>query len=232
LNDDEDVDRTWENIKENIQKSAKESLGLHELKQNKPWFDDECLGFSDQRKQATMQWIQNPSQNNVDNLNNVKREVRRHFRNKKKAYMRAKIEELQTNSKIKNIRDLYRGISDFKKGYQPRCIIVKDEKGDLVADSHSIVARWRNYFSQLFNVHGVKDVGQAEIHTAEPPVPEPSASEVELAVDKLKSHKSPGTYQIPAELIKAGGRTICLEIRKLIASGRRRNCLKSGRSRS
>jgi len=74
-----------------------------------------------------------------------------------------------------------------------------------VADSHSIVARWRNYFSQLFNVHGVKDVGQAEIHTAEPLVPEPSASEVELAIDKLKSHKSPGIDEIPAELIKSRG---------------------------
>jgi len=113
---------------------------------------------------------------------------------------------------------LYRGINDFKKGYQPRCNIVKDEKGDLVADSHSIVARWRNYFSQLFNVHGVKDVGQAEIHTAEPLVPEPCASEVELAINKLKSHKSPGTDQILAELIKAGGRTICLETHKLITS--------------
>ena len=113
---------------------------------------------------------------------------------------------------------MYRGISDFKKGYQPRCNIVKDEKGDLVADSHSIVARWRNYFSQLFNVHGVKDVGQAEIHAAEPLVPEPSASKVELAIDKLKNHKSPGTDQIPAELIKAGGRTICLEIHKCITS--------------
>ena len=79
--------------------------------------------------------------------------------------MRAKIEELETNSKIKNIRDLYRGINEFKKGYQPTCNTVKDEKGDLVADSHSIVARWRNYFSQLFNVHGVKDVGQVEIPT-------------------------------------------------------------------
>ena len=36
LNDDEDVNTTWENIKENIQTSAKESLGLHELKQKKP----------------------------------------------------------------------------------------------------------------------------------------------------------------------------------------------------
>ena len=87
-----------------------------------------------------------------------------------------------------------------------------------MVDSYSIVARWRNYFSQLFNVHGVKDVGQAEIHTAEPLVPEPNAFEVELAIDKLKSHKSPGIAQIPAELVKAGGRTICLEIHKLITS--------------
>ena len=101
-------------------------------------------------------------------------------------YLRAKIEEFETNSKIQNIRDFYRGISNFKKGYQPRCNSVKDEKGDLVSDSHIIVARWRKYFSQLFNVHGVKDAGQAEIHTAEPLVPEPSASEFELAINKLK----------------------------------------------
>jgi len=54
-----------------------------------------------------MQWIHDPSQNNVDILNNVWREVSRHFRNKKKIYLRAKIEQLETNSKIKNIRDLY-----------------------------------------------------------------------------------------------------------------------------
>ena len=107
-----------------------------------------------------MQWIQVPSQSNVNNLNNVRSEVSRHFRNKN-AYLRAKIEELETNSKIQNIRDLYRVINDFTKGYQPRCNIVKDEKVDLVADSHSIVARWRNYFSQPLNVHGIKDVGQA-----------------------------------------------------------------------
>jgi len=189
---------------------------LDEFKQNNPWFDEECLGFLDQRKRAKIQWIQDPSQNNVHNLNKVRREVSRHFRNKKKAYLRAKIEELETNNTIQNIRDLYRVISDFKKGYQPKCNIVKDEKSDLVADPHGIVARWRNYFSQLFNVHGVKDVGQVEIHTVEPLVPEPSASEVELAIDKLKSHKSPGIDQIQGELIKAGGRTIYLEIQKLI----------------
>jgi len=79
--------------------------------------------------------------------------------------LKAKIEELETNSKINNIRDLYRGINDVKKGYQPRTRIVKDEKGDLVADSHSIMERWRNIFSQTLNVHGVSEVRQAETHS-------------------------------------------------------------------
>jgi hypothetical protein len=165
-----------------------------------------------------LQCIEDPRQSNVDNLNNVRHEVSRHFRGKKKAHLRAKIEELETNIKIQNIKALYRGNNDFKKGYQPRSNIVKDENGDLVADSHSIGARLKNYFSQLFNEHCVKDVEQAQIHTAEPLVPEPSASDVELAIDKLKSHKSPGIDQIPAELIAAGGGTICLEIHRLITS--------------
>ena len=92
LNVDEDVNRAWENIKENIKSSAKGILVLQELKRRKPWFDEECLGFLDQRKQAKMQWIQDPSQSNVDNLNNVRRVASRHFRNKKKAYLKAKIE--------------------------------------------------------------------------------------------------------------------------------------------
>jgi hypothetical protein len=86
------LNRTWENIKENIKTSAKESLGLHKLMRHKPWFDKECLGFLDQRKQAKMHWIQDPSQSNVDNLNNVRRDASRHFRNKTKAYLKAKIE--------------------------------------------------------------------------------------------------------------------------------------------
>jgi len=60
--------------------------------------------------------------------------------------MRAKIEEHETNSKIQNIRELYRVINEVKKGYHPRFNAVKDEIGDLVADTHSIVAMWRKYF--------------------------------------------------------------------------------------
>jgi hypothetical protein len=55
----------------------------------------------------------------------------------------------------------------------------------LVVDSHSILAMWRNHFSQLLNIHGVNDVRHTELHTAEPIMPEPSAFEAELAIKKL-----------------------------------------------
>jgi hypothetical protein len=70
-------------------------------------------------------------------------------------YLNAKIDALETNIKIKN-RDNYSDLSDFKKdNHQPRTNTVKDEKNDLVTDPHSILAMWRNHFSQVLNVHGV-----------------------------------------------------------------------------
>jgi hypothetical protein len=106
---------------------------------------------------------------------------------KEKACLKAKIKELETNSKIKNIRDFYRGISDFENYYQPRVNIVKDEKGDLAREFHSILARWRKHFCQLLSVDGVNGVKQTEIRTAEPLAPEPSAFEFEMTIGKLKA---------------------------------------------
>jgi hypothetical protein len=65
----------------------------------------------DQRKEAKLQWLQDPSEVNGDNLNNVRHEASRHFRNKKSEYLKDKINELSTNSKNKNFSDLYRGIN-------------------------------------------------------------------------------------------------------------------------
>jgi hypothetical protein len=65
-----------------------------------------------------------------------------------------------------------------------RVTTLGDEKGELVTDSHSILARWRNHYPQLFNVHGVSDVRQT--HTAEPKVREPSAFKDELSIEKIK----------------------------------------------
>jgi hypothetical protein len=72
-------------------------------------------------------------------LNNVRREASRYFRNKRREYLKHKINELATNSKNKNIIDLYSGINEFKKGCQPRNNLVTDENGALLVDFHNVL---------------------------------------------------------------------------------------------
>jgi hypothetical protein len=90
---------------------------------------------------------------NGDNMDNVRRDASRTSSTKKREYLKNKINELETSNKNKNNRDLYRGINEFKKGYQPSTNMVKEENGDLLADSHSILNRWKNYFCQLLYVY-------------------------------------------------------------------------------
>jgi hypothetical protein len=150
---------------ENLKMSAKESLGYYELNQHKPWFDKEYSKLFDQRKQDKLRWLQDPDDINGDNLDNVRHQASRHFRNKKREYLKGKINELATNSKNKNIRDLYREINEFNRGYQPRSNLVKDENGDLLAESHNILNRWKKYLSQLLNVRNVSDVQLVFLHS-------------------------------------------------------------------
>jgi uncharacterized protein YaaR (DUF327 family) len=85
------------------------------LKKHKPWFNEGCSKLLlDQSKQDKLQWLQDPSEINGDNLNNARCEARRHFRNKKKEYLKVRINEFARNSKNNNIRDLYREINEFK----------------------------------------------------------------------------------------------------------------------
>jgi hypothetical protein len=110
--------------------------------------------------------------------------------------------------------------NEFKRGYQIRNNLAKDENGDQLADSRNILNKWKNYYSQLLNVHSISDIRQIEIHTAE---------QLEPAAAKLKKYKPPGSDQIPAELIQTRGETLLSEIYKLINSISNKNCLISGR---
>jgi hypothetical protein len=74
------INKAWGYIRENIKISAKKSLGYYELNKNKPWFDQGCSTLLDQRKQAKLQWLQEPSKISGDNLNHKRRETSRHLR--------------------------------------------------------------------------------------------------------------------------------------------------------
>jgi hypothetical protein len=202
-----EINSAWETIRENVKMLAKESLGCSEFRNHKQWFDEGCPKLLDQRKEAKLQWLQDPREINVDNLNNVRREASRYFRNKKREHLKDKINELETNSKNKNIRDLYRGINEFKRGYHPKNNLVKDENGDLLADSHNILNRW-NYFSQLLNVNKVSEVRQIEVHMAVPLVP--VILKLKLLLQSLKSINDQVVIKFRQKCFKEEEKHYCL----------------------
>ena len=120
---------------------------------------------------------------------------------------------LKNKQYVQECKDLNRGITDFKEGTSLEILEEKTRKRILCRPPY-YYGEVEQLFPQLFNVQ----VRQAEIHTAVSLVTEPRAFEVELAIGNLKSHTLPGTVQIPAELIKAGGRTIRSAIHKIIIS--------------
>jgi hypothetical protein len=66
------------------------------------WFDEECSKFVHQRKQAKLQWLQEPNQTNADNLNKVRHETGRFSRNTMREHLKVVINELRTNSMNRN----------------------------------------------------------------------------------------------------------------------------------
>jgi hypothetical protein len=81
-----DVNRSWEAIRENIKILTKENIGYYELKKHKLWFNIGCSELLHQRKQAKLQWLQDPSEIKRDNLNNIRCGASRHFEHKKSKY--------------------------------------------------------------------------------------------------------------------------------------------------
>jgi hypothetical protein len=78
--------------------------------------------------------------------------------------------------------------------------------------------RWKNYFSQLLNVHRVSDVRQIETHTAHTLVPDPSSLDVEISIEKFERYKSLGNDQIRSVLIQTGGERLHFEVHELVNS--------------
>jgi hypothetical protein len=92
--------------------------------------------------------------------------------------------------------------------------LVKDEKGDLLADPHKIFNRWKNYYCRLLNVYGAAGVRHTETRTTEPFVSDCNAFDCNIAMGNLKMYKSPGVDQILAEMFQAGEKILRSEIHK------------------
>ncbi|KAJ4438388.1 hypothetical protein ANN_14333 [Periplaneta americana] len=160
-----DVNSMWENIRDNIKIAAEQSIGYYETKKKKPWFGEDCCMVVERRKQAKLKFLQDPIEANRDNYFNKRREANRTLRNKKRDYLKEKLNEVETNSKNKNIRDLYKGIKvrepetlAYVLGSCLHCEVLRNSRQHRIRSM--IAEQFRSINFQVFEeVDGLADIG-------------------------------------------------------------------------
>jgi hypothetical protein len=110
--EEEDINSAWETIRENIKITAKDTLRYCELRKYNSLYHEGCSELVGQWKEPEMQWLQDPSEG-ISTLHDVKPADVPGI--KKREYLEEEINELATNSKNKNTKDLYKEIDAFRR---------------------------------------------------------------------------------------------------------------------
>ena len=140
-----------------------------------------CVSL-DHWKQAKIQWLQYPSQSNVDNVKNIRREASRYFRNKRKNTWKLKLRNLELTVRQKILGNFIGTLMTLRR-VSSLAVIYWRMRRVIWLQIRTNLAGWTNHFFQLLNINRVNNVRQTELHTAEPLVPQPNAFEIELVIE-------------------------------------------------
>jgi hypothetical protein len=188
------VDERWEIIEQTVKDAVKATIDYRKKRKDKPRFDEDCRKSVEKRRECKLTWLQVKDEGSHQVFSDAAKATGRSIRQKKAAYLKGKINEIETNSQRNNVRAMYIGINSHRKGFQARLNVVRNEEGNLVADAQGVLKKWKDHFSKILNVHKghEQETTANEVHTAEPHVPKPSLAEIVNAIKKLKNNRAPG----------------------------------------
>jgi len=137
---------------------------------------------------------------------------------KKKQYENKQVERLEELGQQHQTRKFYRDINNLRKDFKLRLTVCKSKNGDIITEKSDILNRWKDHFHELLNSMG-QDKGPSIMQDYKDTNEEdsaPTVEEVEVAVQKLKNYKAPGTDNIPAELFIYGGNELVKHLHTII----------------
>ncbi|XP_072376832.1 uncharacterized protein [Diabrotica undecimpunctata] len=181
----------------------------YKKKTTKKWLDDECLNSITARNVAKKNMLQNPLHNNNKMYRQRRTETRKLTKRKNIEYQEQIIRDIEEKGKNKQARQLFKGVSDIKTGYQTRTgNFLQNNSGQLITDDKKILKTWKEYFYQLLNDQSRRNTSNIKVHTAEIEDQYPTYQEIIQALKKLKNNKTPGSDGIPAGCLKYGGEAL------------------------
>ncbi len=194
-------------FEEVVTNAAVKHLGK-KRKIKKPWINEEVLEKCDKRRELKQHRYDNDESAKKYREANVK--VNKEIKLAKESWINKQCQEIENCNRQNNTKAAFDLVKKLTTEWKPKCYVVEDNNGKLLTNADDVTERWRQYCEELYNHQAdVSDNTLIDIErtvsTKEEEEPPIVREEIEQAVKKLKCNKSPGTDNIPAELLKAGG---------------------------
>lgn len=202
---DSDVDTLASDFRDVLMTAADEVLGK-QRKKIKPWVTQEVLDLCDKRRQLRAQKHTNDEAR--VQYQQAHRDVRKKMKEVKEEWIEEQCKTIDRDMESGNSKQAYGTLKALTKTSQPRTAVIEDHDGKLLTDGEDVLKRWTDYCKDLYNYKLQPDT--SILNTQRSPEEEPSPpilrEEVIAAMSSLKAGKSPGVDNIPAELVRVGGR--------------------------
>lgn len=209
-----DINRLWNKYKISLEVAAENVLGRQGKRKRNEWFDDECKLATEKKNTAYMKLQQGQATRaNCEAYKELRRLEKSTHKAKKRAQADNALKELEDLRDKNETRKFYKSVNSERNSFSPQTILCKNLDGQIISDVPQILERWVEHFEALLCATTTEpfQVPEGCIKNNTPQDP-PTQEEVLLAVKKLKNNKSPGTDEIPAELIKHSNESLMTEL--------------------
>jgi len=207
LHENDSVNNLTTKFEQVVTGAALEHLGKKK-KVKKPWINEEILQKCDDRRTLKRQRFNDDE--SAKKYREVNNDLNKGIKLAKEAWINEQCKNIENCYNHNNTKAAFAIVKELTTEWKPKCFVVEDKDGNLLTQAEDVTERWRQYCDELYNHkantsdNSLKDIQQT-ISSEEEDEPPILRQEIEEAVRKLKCNKSPGTDNIPAELLKAGG---------------------------
>lgn len=223
-----DSEKEWKTFKESVLETAEQLLGREEQVRKKQWVSNGTLELLKQRQAAKINSDEARSEINRRRYQKLDEEVKRSYKKDKANWIAQKTADLEKAAGHGDQKALYRLVNELTGSKRSNVTQLRDKKGELLENAEKRLNRWAEYFNELLNNDNpsnpaadvIKDQqlqNNAEIVT-EIDTGTPTLSEVQHAIKQLNANKAPGFDQVTARMLKHGGLTVAVWLRRVIVT--------------
>lgn len=205
------IEELWERYKCMYKQTAKEVIGIQK-RTNKPWLSQETWKKIEQRRQIKHKIIEKEQEDKERLKREYKekdKEIKRSARRDRREYQEDLLVEAETAARQNDLRTLYKTTKKLSETGTTSTVHVKNKEGKILKNEKEIIARWLEYFREVYAKKEIEQELEEEEISEELnlSITEFTHEEINNAIKQLKGGKAAGIDNITAELLKADRET-------------------------